>query len=193
MNIRQKIMKFLYPLIMKVSKMAKVSIIANEKNMAPTVSFYNLIATTNKNESFSFENLKGKNVLIVNTASNCGFTQQYEELEKLHQSYTHNLVIIGFPANDFKQQEKGSDTEIAEFCKINYGVHFPIMQKSVVVKNEQQNKIYTWLSDALQNGWNNQAPTWNFSKYLINKQGVLTHYFAPSVSPLSSEIVESLK
>ncbi len=186
-------MKFLYPLIMKGSKIGKNSIITNSNNIIPKASFYNFIGSTNKKIEMPFDQIKGKNVLIVNTASDCGFTHQYEELEKLYQTNKDNLIVIGFPANDFKGQEKGTDNDIAEFCKINYGVSFPLMQKSIVIKNERQNEIYKWLSDASLNGWNNKAPSWNFSKYLINKNGVLTHYFEPSISPLDEAIISKLK
>ena len=96
--------------------------------------------------------------------------------------------MLGFPSNDFKEQEKGTDEEIEQFCKVNYGVRFPLMKKSIVVKNEQQNSIFKWLTDPALNGWNRKQPSWNFGKYLINEAGMLTNYFDPSVSPLSEEV-----
>ena len=132
----------------------------------PKVSFYSLKARANNGSEMDFEKFKGKKVLLVNTASDCGLTPQYEELQTLYEKYNDKLTVIGFPANDFKDQEKGSDKQIAEFCKINYGITFPLAQKSTVIKNETQNEVFRWLSDKNKNGWNYQAPTWNFSKYL---------------------------
>jgi glutathione peroxidase len=133
--------------------------------------------------------LKGKKVLIVNTASDCGFTGQYDELEKLHQQYKDKLIILGFPANDFKEQEKGDDAGIAEFCKVNFGVTFQLMQKSHVVKSAEQNPVFAWLSHKEKNGWCEQQPVWNFSKYLINEEGVLVGFYAQTVSPLSIQLI----
>ena len=132
-------------------------------------------------------------MLLVNTASNCGYTNQYDELQELYKRFENKLVILGFPANDFKEQEKGSDEEIAQFCKVNFGVTFPLMKKSSVVKNTDQNDVFKWLTDAAKNGWNSQQPSWNFSKYLVNENGVLTNYFDPSVSPLSEEVMNEIK
>ena len=103
------------------------------------------------------------------------------------------LLVIGFPANDFKEQEKGTDDEIAEFCKLNFGVNFPLMKKSVVKKNAEQNEIFKWLTDSSKNGWNSKAPSWNFTKYLVNEEGVLTNYFGSSVSPASIDVVNAIK
>jgi glutathione peroxidase len=102
------------------------------------------------------------------------------------------MVILGFPANDFKEQEKGSDEEIAQFCKVNYGVTFPLMKKSTVVKSPDQNPVYKWLSDSTQNGWCNKQPSWNFSKYLLDEHGNLLQYFDPAVSPLSPEVTDKI-
>ena len=121
--------------------------------------------------------------MLVNTASNCGYTAQYKELEELYEKYKNQLVIIGFPANDFKEQEKGSDEEIAQFCRVNYGISFPLSKKSVVIKSPEQNPVFRWLTDKSRNGWNDKPPTWNFSKYLVNEEGTLTHYFDPAIPP----------
>ena len=190
MTTRQKITKALYPLIMFFSKLQKKKSIFlfNKENKKPVISFYSLTGRLNNGSLFSFEQLKGKKVLIVNTASDCGYTGQYEELEELYQIQKDKLIILGFPANDFGDQEKGSNEEIAQFCKINYGVTFPLMKKSTVIKKNGQNEIYQWLTNTNKNGWNNQPPAWNFSKYLINEEGILTHYFDPAVSPLSDEL-----
>ena len=137
--------------------------------------------------------LKGKKVLLVNTASECGYTGQYEQLQKLYSRYNNQLVVIGFPANDFKEQEKGTNEEIASFCKKNYGVTFPLAEKSIVVKTAGQNNIFQWLTDPAKNGWNSQAPTWNFCKYLVNENGVLIDFFASGVEPTGEEITNAFK
>src|SRR6185295_11779982 len=111
-----------------------------------------------------------------NVASNCGFTGQYDELEKLYKSYGDELVILGFPANDFKEQEKGTDEEILQFCKVNFGVTFPLFQKHSVLK-PNQGAVYKWLTDPLENGWNVQQPTWNFCKYIVDETGNLKAFF----------------
>lgn len=189
MTIRQKILKAVYPVFMWFSgKNAKT--ISNHAN--PVVSFYSLKGVLNNGAEYDFSQLKGKKVLLVNTASNCGYTNQYDDLQQLYKRFENKLVILGFPANDFKEQEKGSDEEIAQFCKVNFGVTFPLMKKSVVVKGNEQNDVFKWLTDSTKNGWNNQLPSWNFSKYLVNENGVLTNYFDPSVSPLSEDVISEL-
>lgn len=191
MTLRQKLLKAVYPLFVW-SKKKTAETFSNEK-ATPAVSFYSLQAVLNNGTVFPFEQLKGKKVLLVNTASNCGYTGQYDELQKLHEQYADKLVILGFPANDFKEQEKGTDEDIAQFCKINFGVTFPLMKKSTVVKVADQNDVYKWLSDSTKNGWNSKAPSWNFSKYLISEDGKLLNYFDPAVSPLGKEIVDQLQ
>jgi glutathione peroxidase len=194
MTWRQSILKTMYPLVMLKGKLFpnKKDVQANEAKINPATSFYTLQATGNNGQPIDFSAFKGKKVLIVNTASDCGYTGQYEELEKLHQQYK-DLIILGFPANDFKQQEKKDNAAIAEFCKVNYGVTFQLMQKSHVVKGPEQNPVYQWLTNAKQNGWCEQQPLWNFSKYLINEDGVLVNFFSQNVSPLGQPVVSALK
>ena len=132
-------------------------------------------------------------MLIVNTASDCGFTAQYEALEKLSHQFADKLVIIGFPSNDFKEQESKNNEDIVNFCKKNYGVNFPLMEKSIVIKKNHQNEVHKWLSDMTVNGWCHQEPAWNFCKYLVNEQGVLTHYFPMTVDPLSLDIISAIE
>ncbi len=190
MTVRQKILKALYPAFMRLSN-KKAKTLTGSKQ--PITSFYSLKSVLNNGSAYDFSQLKDKKILLVNTASNCGYTNQYDELQKLSEQFPDKLIILGFPANDFKEQEKGSDEEIAQFCKVNFGVTFPLMKKSVVVKSNEQNDVFKWLTDSTKNGWNNQSPVWNFSKYLVNENGVLTNYFDPSVSPLSEEIITELK
>lgn len=192
MTLRQKILKAVYPLFVGYKRMSGENKILFHKNSNPAVSFYSLPVQLNDGSKLSLENLRGKKLLIVNTASDCGYTNQYAELQKLYERSKDDLVIIGFPSNDFKQQEKGSDEEIARFCQINFGVSFPLAKKSNVVKGLHQNKIFEWLTHKELNGWNDKEPSWNFSKYLIDEEGNLTHYFDPSVSPLSDKLIGAI-
>ncbi len=156
--------------------------------MTPAVPFHSLVTTLNNGSQLKFSDLKGKKVLIVNTASDCGYTNQYEDLQKLYEQHKDKLVVIGFPANDFKEQEKGNDDEIAAFCQVNYGVTFPLAKKSSVI-GANKNEVFSWLSDKTKNGWNEQEPVWNFSKYLVSEEGVLLQYFDPGISPMGEEII----
>lgn len=195
MTYRQKVLKAVYPAWMWITKLTgkNTKKMNNESAKTPFQSFYDLSATQIDGKEIKFADFKGKKLLLVNTASDCGYTNQYADLQKLYEDFSNKLVVIGFPANDFKEQEKGTDEEIAQFCQKNYGVTFPIMKKSVVIKSEQQNPVYQWLTDSSKNGWCNQQPSWNFSKYLLDENGVLTNYFDPSVSPLSKEITDKLR
>ncbi|MGC4101362.1 glutathione peroxidase [Ferruginibacter sp.] len=188
MNYRQKFLKAVYPAWMWWTKLTGKNTEALAGTKEPPVSFYTQKDVLINGDTIDFGSLKGKKVLLVNTASECGYTRQYDDLQQLSQTYKDQLVILGFPANDFKEQEKGSNAEIAEFCRLNFGVTFPLMQKSVVIKSPAQNTTFQWLTQSSKNGWNDKAPTWNFSKYLVNEKGVLTHYFDPSVSPLSDAV-----
>ncbi|WP_245652213.1 glutathione peroxidase [Rufibacter tibetensis] len=179
---------------MRLSKStAKGRVLKNEQKVKPAQPFHALTTVLNNGASLDFSHLKNKKVLLVNTASNCGYTGQYEELQQLQEQQKESLVIIGFPANDFKEQEKDNDETISQFCQVNFGVSFPLAKKSVVVKNQNQNPVYHWLSNAQENGWNNHQPDWNFSKYLIDEQGVLTHYFGPAISPVGEEVRNALQ
>ena len=160
MTARQKFLKAVYPILMWFAgkKGMNTGNLSNEKTM-PAVSFYSLSDTAINGQAFYFEKLKGKKVMLVNTASDCGYTGQYDDLQKLSEQYQDKLVVIGFPANDFKEQEKGSDEEIAAFCKLNFGVSFPLMKKRSVIKGTNQNKIFEWLTGQTKNGWNNEQPS----------------------------------
>jgi glutathione peroxidase len=167
--------------------------LANEAQVKPPKSFYDLEVRLNNGSILKMDSLRGKKVMLVNTASECGYTPQYDALQKLYENYEDRLVIIGFPANDFGHQEKGSDESIAEFCKINFGVSFPLAKKSQVIKTADQNPVFKWLSNKSTNGWNDQAPTWNFSKYLVDENGILRNYFEPGISPTDNVIKKALE
>lgn len=195
MTLRQRILKLIYPLWMWFNDVLSrhASHIENINRVPPIFSFYDLKATANNGTVIDFAGFRGKKVLLVNTASDCGYTGQYAQLEQLYLENKDKLVVIGFPANDFKKQERGTDEEIAAFCKANYAISFPISQKIVVVKKPGQHPIFQWLSTASRNGWCDQAPVWNFSKYLVSEAGVLESYFGPAISPLDSIVLKDIK
>ncbi len=142
-------------------------------------------------DSIDFAQFKGKKILIVNTASECGFTPQYEGLEKLYEANKGKLVIVGFPANNFGAQEPGSNQQIAHFCKQNYGVSFPMAAK-ISVKGDDMAPIYHWLTTKACNHYRNSSVKWNFQKYLINEQGQLVDYFLSFVKPESESIQKAI-
>lgn len=138
---------------------------------------------------FDFESLRGKKIMIVNTASKCGLTPQYLEMQTLYEQFKDfNFVIIGFPSNDFMNQEPGTEEEIAVFCEKNYGVTFPMMSK-VSVKGKEMHPIYQFLTEKDMNGLKDNKVEWNFQKYLINEKGHLEKVISPRVSPTDMEIV----
>ena len=163
----------------------------NVEKITPLKSFYDLEANTIDNEEIMMSQFKGKKILIVNVASECGYTPQYENLQKLYQNNYNNLYILAFPSNDFLNQEPGSSSEIKEFCKVNFGIKFDIFEK-VSVNGENIHPIYNWLSNKELNGWNSQKPSWNFNKYLIDENGNLIGYWGAAIDPLSDEILSKI-
>lgn len=157
------------------------------------MSFYELSCKTIDGDIFDFSTLKGKKVLIVNVASKCGFTPQYEDLEKLYKEYGgDDFIILGFPSNDFLMQESGSEEEIKAFCQLTYGVSFPMMSK-VRVKGSDKHPVYKWLTRKEINGGLNSTVKWNFQKYMINKEGNLAGMASPSDKPYSEKIIAFIK
>lgn len=171
-----------------------------ETNMpAGTLNFYDYISQTPNagvklidGTDIDLKQYKGKKVLIVNTASECGYTPQYKELQSLHEKYGDKLVILGFPANNFGGQEPGSNEEIEKFCKDNYSVTFPMFQK-ISVLGDDMHPVYKWLTNKDLNGWNEQQPKWNFNKYLLDEEGNLRKYYSSAVKPMDKEIIDMLK
>lgn len=141
--------------------------------------------------TIDFSAFKGKKILIVNTASKCGYTPQYEGLQKLYDTYKDKLVIVGFPANNFGGQEPGTNSEIKEFCKKNYGVSFPMAAK-VSVKGDDTAPIFKWLCNKAENGVLDAEIKWNFGKFLLDEKGNLIQYFPSKVEPMSEEITGKL-
>jgi glutathione peroxidase len=195
MTTRQRILKFFYPFLMKVGKWfgKRSNRSGSDVTIHAPVSFYSLEMQTNRGKTIPFTEFKGKKVLVVNTASVCGYTAQYAELQMLADQFNQNLVILGFPSNDFGGQEPGTDDEIEDFCSLNYGISFPLAKKTRVVKDANQHKVFRWLTHKDENGWHDEEPGWNFSKYLVNEKGLLVRCFEPGISPLDPMVVQSIE
>lgn len=157
------------------------------------MTIYNFSIPEINGNIFEFKALKGKKIMLVNTASKCGLTPQYEILESLYQKYKHtNFIIIGFPANDFGKQEPGTNEEIITFCKKNYGVTFPLMAK-IHVKGDSIHPVYRFLTKKDLNGHSDNEVTWNFQKYLINEKGILEYVITPKTLPDNPKIIKWIK
>lgn len=168
--------------------------VANSTNTSPTMAKENIYKF--KVESLTggmidFGAFKGKKILVVNTASECGYTPQYKELEALYEKYKDKLVIVGFPANNFGGQEPGTNTEIKTFCEKNYGVTFPMAAK-ISVTGDDTAPIYKWLTHKTENGVLDAEIKWNFNKFLIDENGIMIAYFPSKVTPSSDEITSRL-
>ena len=151
--------------------------------------FHDFVVRDIRGEDFDLSRLKGKKVLVVNTASECGLTPQYEDLEKLYREYKDDgFVIIGFPSNDFASQEPGTNEEIAAFCQKNYGVTFPMMSK-ITVKGDEIHPLYRWLTEKSENGVEDSRVRWNFQKYMIDEEGRLVGHVVPRKNPYHREII----
>ncbi len=156
-------------------------------------NIYKFTVKTLDEQDFKFSSLAGKKIMIVNTASKCGLTPQYEILEKVYKQYKDdNFVIIGFPANNFLSQEPGNATEIREFCTKNYGVSFPMMEK-ISVKGDDMAEIYKWLTTKSLNNVLDSDVSWNFQKYLINEKGELVGKISPREKPDSERVIHWIK
>ena len=166
------------------------STFSQEKTMK---TVYDFKATAIDGSAFDFNTLKGKKILIVNTASKCGHTPQYKELEDLYKTYGgEKFAIIGFPANNFLSQEPGTNTEIKEFCTKNYGVTFQMMSK-ISVKGDDMDPLYKWLTRKEENGMEDAEVTWNFQKFLIDENGRWAGVVSPKESPMCEKIVSWIK
>ena len=155
-------------------------------------SLYDIKVKTIDGTETTLAAYKGKKLLIVNVASECGYTPQYKGLEELYEKYKDKLVVLGFPANNFGSQEPGSNTEIKEFCRDIYSVSFPMFEK-ISVKGDDMHELYKWLTTKELNGWNDKTPGWNFCKYLVDENGKLLKFYSSAVEPMSDEITGELK
>jgi glutathione peroxidase len=175
---------------MKKFKLALLSIlmILSVAGFSQSKGFYDFKVKTLEGNDFDLSSLKGKKVMVVNTASFCGNTPQYKDLEEVYENYRDVLVIIGFPANNFGSQEPGSAEEIRKFCTEHYGVTFPLMQK-ISVKGDDMDPLYKWLTRKKENGVMDSEVTWNFQKYLIDENGKLVDVVNPKEKPNSDRVL----
>jgi glutathione peroxidase len=176
----------------KLIAVAVALLFANPTHQSLTSkSIYDYQVSALDGSTIDFAKFKGKKLLIVNTASQCGYTPQYEGLQKLSDTYKDKLTVVGFPADNFGHQEPGTNSEIKEFCKKNYGVTFPMAAK-VSVKGDDMADIYKWLTQKSQNGEMDVEIKWNFGKFLLDENGKLINYFPSKITPMSDEITSKL-
>ena len=193
MSSRQNMLKKFYPVLTNVtrffgvnSKVVLPAVVAN-----PVSSIYNIPFELISGDTSNLSSYRGKKIIIVNTASDCGYTGQYEELQKLYTQRKSEIVIIGFPANNFMSQEPGSNEDIKEFCSATYGVTFPMTDK-IEVKGPGQHPLYKWLTNKALNGKVSSSVKWNFQKYLVDENGALIDYFYSTTKPMSDKITKYL-
>tara|TARA_B110000263_G_scaffold43677_1_gene35629 strand:- start:16622 stop:17158 length:537 start_codon:yes stop_codon:yes gene_type:complete len=177
---------------MNFLKTLKYMLFFSALNVSAQQSFYDLTINSIDGELINFNTFKGKKILVVNVASNCGFTSQYKALEDLSQQYKDSLVILGVPCNQFGGQEPKNEVEIIEFCKSNYGVTF-LMSEKIHVKGNNQHPLYSWLTNKKKNGSSSSSVKWNFQKYLIDNNGKLINYFYSTTSPTSPKITSIIE
>ena len=170
----------------------KESATRNDPTMNGTQNLYDFkMKSLIGDQTIDLSKYKGKKVVLINVASKCGYTPQYADWEAFYKKHGQDLVVLGFPANNFGGQEPGSEEDIATFCQKNYGVTFQLFDKIDVV-GKMQHPLYKWLSTKSLNGWNDKVPTWNFCKYVVNEEGQLTHFFASGVKPTDVEFKKAV-
>ena len=193
-------MKKIIPLSLAIAATAIVYIVAKPAQpipMNPSVetaapaSVFDFTVKSIDGQDVKLSQYKGKKLLIVNTASECGYTPQYKELEQLYKQHGDKVTVLGFPANNFGGQEPGTEAQIASFCEKNYGVTFPLFSK-VSVKGADAAPLYKFLADKKQNGAVDSAPSWNFCKYLVDENGRVVKFYKSGVQPLSSELLADI-
>jgi len=174
---------------MKILTLLSLGLLTAGFAAAQSKSFYDFTVKSIDGTTYSLSQLKGKKVMVVNTASKCGYTPQYEILQKLYTDYKDkNFVIIGFPANNFGSQEPGTNSQIREFCTANYGVTFPMMEK-ISVKGDDIHPLYKWLTSKAENGVMDSEVKWNFQKYLIDEKGKLVDVLFSKEKPDSEKVI----
>lgn len=182
----------MYKIVLIMISLIFFNNLKTNKSMQASASLYDISINSLTGKPIDLSSFKGKKILIVNTASECGFTGQYEGLQELYNTYKDKLVVIGVPCNQFGGQEPGTATEIQSFCKQNYGVTF-LMTEKVDVKGENQHPLYKWLTSKELNGVSSSSVKWNFQKYLIDEKGNLIDYYYSITSPTSTKITKHLK
>lgn len=169
-----------------------INSITKIEKMETKTSLYTIEINSISGERINLADYKGKKILFVNVASECGFTPQYEDLQELYEQYKDKLMVIGVPSNQFGGQEPGTAAQIQSFCKLNYGVTFLITEK-VDVKGDKQHPLYAWLTKKENNGLKNSSVKWNFQKYLVDENGELIDYYFSLTKPMSNKITKHLK
>ena len=182
----------MYKIVLIMISLIFFNNLKTNKSMQASASLYDISINSLTGEPIDLSSFKGKKILIVNTASECGFTGQYEGLQELYNTYKDKLVVMGVPCNQFGGQEPGTASEIQSFCKQNYGVTF-LMTEKVDVKGGNQHPLYKWLTSKELNGVSSSSVKWNFQKYLINEKGNLIDYYYSITSPTSTKITKHLK
>lgn len=189
-------MKYITAIVLSITTLFCINTLDNNSNNTKNdlmTSIYQFKVKDLNGNSFDFKDLKGKKIMIVNTASECGLTPQYEDLQVLFEKYKDSgFIIVGFPANNFGAQEPGSNQQIAQFCEQNYGVKFPMMAK-ISVKGDDMHEVYQFLTQKSQNGLQDSEVSWNFQKYLIDENGLLAKVISPRTLPSDPEIVKWIK
>jgi glutathione peroxidase len=154
-------------------------------------SIHNFKIESLEGKTIDFSDFKGKKIMLVNVASECGLTPQYQQLQELHENHSDKVIIVGCPANNFGAQEPGSNEQIKEFCSVRYGVSFPMSAK-ISVKGEDMHELYQFVTKKELNGFEDSEVKWNFQKYIFNEEGKLIKVIAPTVSPIDEEVLEIL-
>ncbi|MEO6758930.1 MAG: glutathione peroxidase [Saprospiraceae bacterium] len=154
-------------------------------------TFYDFTVNDLDGNPVSLEQFRGKKIVVLNTASQCGYTPQYADWEAFYEANQDKVVVLGFPCNDFGGQEPGSSHDISTFCTQNYGITFPMFEK-LDVKGPNKAPLYKWLTSPFQNGWNSQEPTWNFCKYVLDENGTLIKFFDSPVKPNNPAFLQAM-
>ena len=193
-RILASIGRFIYPLRRTINKLFKTGVVLsrNKHSMSAAKSIYDLKIEGIEGNEIDFGLFRGKKILLVNTASECGFTPQFEGLQKLSEKFKHKLIVVGMPSNDFGAQEPRSENELQNFCQRNYGVTFPLSKKIAVI-GDHKHEIFQWLTTKEMNGWNDRDPNWNFCKYLVDEKGNLINFFSHKMDPMDPAIIAKIE
>lgn len=186
--------QLIYPVRKKINKLFNAGVVFSNVSlkMSESKPIYDYKIEDINGQEIDFSLFRGKKILLVNTASECGFTPQYEGLQKLSEQFSDQLIVIGFPSNNFGLQEPGSEKEILAFCQVTYGVKFPLTKK-IDVTGSHKHEIFRWLTTKELNGWNDRDPNWNFCKYLVGENGKLLYFFSHKMDPMDPRITSKIQ